>query len=281
MKLRLLIALLTAGTIASSSVSAAQHSQSANSELVLLLQQLQAEVRQLRGEIETQQYRLQKLEKEQLDRYRDMDRRLSSLVLQQADPLAAPAPVAAAPVTSNPVVAETASPSVALGENRAASETNAPVSSSAAATQPVETTVAGSPVEAEAPVAPAEPTVSDRVAYQQAFTLVRERKFDESVQAFEQFIQTYPSSDNLANAYYWIGEVKLAQQQLDSAKAAFETVVSQFVGHRKRPDALYKLGVVQDRLGDSAAQQSSFKQLLDEYPKSSAAGLARNYKPRS
>jgi tol-pal system protein YbgF len=280
MKLRLLIALLTAGTIASSSVSAAQHSQSANSELVLLLQQLQAEVRQLRGEIETQQYRLQKLEKEQLDRYRDMDRRLSSLVLQQADPLAAPAPVAADPVTTNPVV-ETASPSVALGENRAASETNAPVSSSAAATQPVEKTVAGSPVEAEAPVAPAEPTVSDRVAYQQAFTLVRERKFDESVQAFEQFIQTYPSSDNLANAYYWIGEVKLAQQQLDSAKAAFETVVSQFVGHRKRPDALYKLGVVQDRLGDSAAQQSSFKQLLDEYPKSSAAGLARNYKPRS
>ncbi|NRP26721.1 MULTISPECIES: tol-pal system protein YbgF [unclassified Marinobacterium] len=280
MKLRLFIALLTAGTIASSSVSAAQHSQSANSELVLLLQQLQAEVRQLRGEIETQQYRLQKLEKEQLDRYRDMDRRLSSLVLQQADPLAAPAPVAADPVTSNPVV-ETASPSVALGENRAASETNAPVSSSAAATQPVEKTVAGSPVEAEAPVAPAEPTVSDRVAYQQAFTLVRERKFDESVQAFEQFIQTYPSSDNLANAYYWIGEVKLAQQQLDSAKVAFETVVSQFVGHRKRPDALYKLGVVQDRLGDSAAQQSSFKQLLDEYPKSSAAGLARNYKPRS
>ncbi|NRQ01008.1 tol-pal system protein YbgF [Marinobacterium sp. xm-d-530] len=280
MKLRLFIALLTAGTIASSSVSAAQHSQSANSELVLLLQQLQAEVRQLRGEIETQQYRLQKLEKEQLDRYRDMDRRLSSLVLQQADPLAAPAPVAADPVTTNPVV-ETASPSVALGENRAASETNAPVSSSAAATQPVEKTVAGSPVEAEAPVAPAEPTVSDRVAYQQAFTLVRERKFDESVQAFEQFIQTYPSSDNLANAYYWIGEVKLAQQQLDSAKVAFETVVSQFVGHRKRPDALYKLGVVQDRLGDSAAQQSSFKQLLDEYPKSSAAGLARNYKPRS
>lgn len=277
MKLRLLIALLTAGTIASSSVSAAQHSQSANSELVLLLQQLQAEVRQLRGEIETQQYRLQKLEKEQLDRYRDMDRRLSSLVLQQADPLAAPAPIAADPVSTNPVVAEATTPSV----TPTASESSAPASTSTVLIQPVETAVASSPVEPEAPVAPAEPAVSDRVAYQQAFTLVRERKFDESVQAFEQFIQTYPTSDNLANAYYWIGEVKLAQQQLDSAKVAFETVVSQFVGHRKRPDALYKLGVVQDRLGDSAALQSSFKQLLDEYPKSSAAGLARNYKPRS
>lgn len=277
MKLRLIIALLTAGIIASSSVSAAQHSQSANSELVLLLQQLQAEVRQLRGEIETQQYRLQKLEKEQLDRYRDMDRRLSSLVLQQADPLAASSTVATDPVEANPVVNEAAAPNV----NSAASEINPPVSNSDALTQPVDTTLAGSTVNAAEPVAPAEPTVSDRVAYQQAFTLVRERKFDESVQAFEQFIQTYPTSDNLANAYYWIGEVKLAQQQLESAKSAFETVVSQFVGHRKRPDALYKLGVVYDRSGDSAAQQSTFKQLLDEYPKSSAAGLARNYKPRS
>ena len=277
MKLRLLIALLTAGTIASSSVSAAQHSQSANSELVLLLQQLQAEVRQLRGEIETQQYRLQKLEKEQLDRYRDMDRRLSSLVLQQADPLAAPAPIAADPVSTNPVVAEATTPSV----TPTASESSAPASTSTVLPQPDESAVPSSPVEPEAPLAPAKPAVSDRVAYQQAFTLVRERKFDESVQAFEQFIQTYPTSDNLANAYYWIGEVKLAQQQLDSAKVAFETVVSQFVGHRKRPDALYKLGVVMDRLGDAAAQQSSFKQLLDEYPKSSAAGLARNYKPRS
>ena len=277
MKLRLIIALLTAGIIASSSVSAAQHSQSANSELVLLLQQLQAEVRQLRGEIETQQYRLQKLEKEQLDRYRDMDRRLSSLVLQQADPLAAPSSVATDPVEATPVVTEAAAPNA----NSAASEINAPVSNSNALTQPADTTLAGSTVNAAEPVTPAEPTVSDRVAYQQAFTLVRERKFDESVQAFEQFIQTYPTSDNLANAYYWIGEVKLAQQQLDSAKSAFETVVSQFVGHRKRPDALYKLGVVYDRLGDGAAQQSTFKQLLDEYPKSSAAGLARNYKPRS
>jgi len=277
MKLRLLIALLTAGTIASSSVSAAQHSQSANSELVLLLQQLQAEVRQLRGEIETQQYRLQKLEKEQLDRYRDMDRRLSSLVLQQADPMAAPAPIAADPVSTTPVAAETSTPSAAP----VVAETSAPISTGSALTQPAETIVASSPVETTAPVTPVEPAVSDRVAYQQAFTLVRERKFDESVQAFEQFIQTYPTSDNLANAYYWIGEVKLAQQQLDSAKTAFETVVSQFVGHRKRPDALYKLGVVQDRLGDSLAQQNSFKQLLEEYPKSSAAGLARNYKPRS
>lgn len=277
MKLRLLIALLTAGTIASSSVSAAQHSQSANSELVLLLQQLQAEVRQLRGEIETQQYRLQKLEKEQLDRYRDMDRRLSSLVLQQADPMAAPAPIAADPVSTTPIAAETSTPSAAP----VVAETIAPISTGSALTQSAETTVASSPVETTAPVTPVEPAVSDRVAYQQAFTLVRERKFDESVQAFEQFIQTYPTSDNLANAYYWIGEVKLAQQQLDSAKTAFETVVSQFVGHRKRPDALYKLGVVQDRLGDSLAQQNSFKQLLEEYPKSSAAGLARNYKPRS
>jgi len=251
MKSTLSIVLLTAGIFASSSVSAAGHSQSANSELVLLLQQLQNEVRQLRGEVETQQYRLQKLEKEQLDRYRDVDRRLSAFVLQQADD-------GQLPTTAEPIAEEASTPDVPLQTNLPAQESTV-----------TDTANQG-----------ADPLVSDRVAYQQAFTLVRERQFDDAISAFEQFVSTYPTSDNLANAYYWIGEVKLAQQNLAPAKAAFETVVNQFLTHRKRPDALYKLGVVQDRLGDKAGQEASFQLLINEYPTSSAAGLARNYKSR-
>lgn len=256
MKRSLSIVLLTAGIIASSSVSAASHSQSANSELVLLLQQLQNEVRQLRGEVETQQYRLQKLEKEQLERYRDVDRRLSSVLLQQAD-------------TGQTTLTESTSTESAVAEPSERPEQTAP-----------QVVSADTGVTPDAQMQTDEPIVSDRVAYQQAFTLVRERKFDEAIASFEQFVVAYPSSDNLANAYYWIGEVKLAQQDLAPAQSAFETVVNQFLTHRKRPDALYKLGVVQDRLGNKSGLEASFKLLIDEYPTSSAAGLARNYKSR-
>jgi tol-pal system protein YbgF len=265
MKKALVIALMTAG-FASSPVSAANHSASANSELVLLIQQLQAEVRQLRGEIETQQYRLQNLEKDQLDRYRDVDRRLSALILQQGDsPISAP------------------SDSVASDSPSVTGVTDTSVTEQTITDQLIGQSVVDQPVVAQQPVQPEPvpvPTVDDKTAYQNAFGLVRERKFDEAITAFQEFIRFYPESDNLANAYYWIGEVKLAQQELEAAQLAFESVVSQFPAHRKRPDALYKLGVVKDRRGDATGQALAFQMLLDEYPTSSAAGLARNYKPR-
>ena len=240
---------LAVALAASSLVQAESLSQSAQSELVLMIQQLQAEVRQLRGEIETQQYRVQKLEREQLERYRDVDRRLSALILSGGS-AAAPAPQPAAP---------------------------------AAAPEPTEQTPSQQPVAAApapAAPAPAATAVSDSEAYASAFALVRERRFEEALTAFEGFVATYPSSDRLANAHYWIGEVQLAQQKLEPARAAFQLVVDQFSQHPKRPDALYKLGVAQDRLGDVAARTSTFEQLIANYPKSSAAGLARNYQSR-
>ncbi len=244
---RLTLAVLLA---ASSLAQAESLSQSAQSELVLMIQQLQAEVRQLRGEIETQQYRFQKLEREQLERYRDVDRRLSALILGGGSAAApAPQPAASAP---------------------------APVEQ-APAQEPVAATPALS-APAPAPAAPA--AISDSDAYASAFALVRERRFEEALTAFEGFVATYPSSDRLANAHYWIGEVQLAQQKLEPARAAFKLVVDQFGQHPKRPDALYKLGVTQDRLGDLAARTSTFEQLITNYPKSSAAGLARNYQSR-
>lgn len=245
----LLLPVLLAASVGSGQVYAETLSQSAQSELVLMIQQLQAEVRQLRGEIETQQYRMQKLEREQLERYRDVDRRLSALILG-TDAGTAPAPEPAA--------------------SPAAPDTDAPAREVAA--QPV--------APAPAPVPAAAPSIDDTQAYAAAFGLVRERRFEEALQAFQDFVSTYPSSDKLANAHYWIGEVQLAQQKLEPARAAFQLVVDQFGDHTKRPDALYKLGVTQDRLGDIAGRTQSFDKLVAEYPQSSAAGLARNYQAR-
>ncbi len=254
MKKQILATILAAG-FASSFTFAEGLNQSAQSELLLMVQQLQAEVRQLRGEVETQKYKQQKMEREQLERYRDMDRRLSALILSQAEAASvAPLPeLAPETVSEDPVVA---------GPETADMQT--PVVDPPRIAVP-EVTV---------------PKIDDQDAYQQAFALVRERRFDEAVTAFDSFIQKYPQSDNLANAYYWIGEVKLAQQKLEPAGQAFQTVVQRYKQHRKRPDALYKLGVVQDRLGKVAESKQSFEMLITEYPDSSAAGLARNYQSR-
>lgn len=58
-----------------------QHNETAsnNSELLLIVQQLQDEVRTLRGQLEQQSYKLKQMEQQQLDRYRDLDRRINGL----------------------------------------------------------------------------------------------------------------------------------------------------------------------------------------------------------
>lgn len=82
-------------------VAAPAGSVTGSTELMLIVQQLQDEVRSLRGQLEQQGYRLKQMEQQQLDRYRDLDRRLSSV---QQGGVVAPAgsSLSASPSTSNP-----------------------------------------------------------------------------------------------------------------------------------------------------------------------------------
>ena len=75
-----------------------------NSDLIVLLQQLQDEVRSLRGQLESQTRKIKRMEDEQRDRYRDLDRRISYLMNSAgtAAPATAPRPAtsAATPATA-------------------------------------------------------------------------------------------------------------------------------------------------------------------------------------
>lgn len=198
----------------------------ARNDTAMVLQQLQDEVRTLRGMVEQQQHQLRQMEQQQRDRYRDLDRRLAA---GQAAPQASSQSVSSAS-------------SVAL------------------------------------PAADSTPT--DAQAYQEAFALVRSKDFSGALEAFDLFIERYPDSARLPNAYYWVGEVNLAEQKLARAKAAFEQVLSAFPEHRKAADASYKLGVIYHQMGDQAQANDMFNKTISGYPDSSAANLARDYLQR-
>ncbi|ANG62401.1 tol-pal system protein YbgF [Marinobacterium aestuarii] len=213
-------------------------------QLMMMLQQLQDEVRSLRGQVESQQYAFDRMQKDQLERYRDLDRRMGALITGAA---------------AAPVVPE-------LNSDAALPD-------------------AAAPGPEGAPIAPAynAPSASagsggDDQAYQDAFALVRERKFNEAAGAFERFVQDYPASARLANAHYWLGEIYLAQQQLDLAQTAFSRVVDDFPGSTKLPDALYKLGVLNYQRGNTAESARYLERVIRDFPQSSAARLAQNFK---
>ncbi|KGK42717.1 hypothetical protein LH51_05375 [Nitrincola sp. A-D6] len=226
----------------SGDASAAPAGVSSQSELMLLVLQLQEDVRFLRGELETTQHKLQRLEADSSDRYRDMDRRLSVLMQAAMDsdslpPLSAP---------SDLLPADTLPPSEAESD----------------------------------PAIVAEPaSADDQLAYDEAFALVRARDFDAAIGAFEAFVQRYPEHANTANGYYWLGELHLAKESPELASSAFETVLERFPNHHKVPDALYKLGVTLSRLGEQERSRHLLQRVISEYPQSTAATLAQSFQP--
>ncbi len=204
---------------------------SPQAELFLQLQQLQEEVARLRGTLEEQQYEIQQLKQQSLERYQDLDSRLSSAAQ-------APAPLAPA-----------AAP----------------------------TSAAQAPASAPAPAAngaPGDPA-KEKLFYDAAFDLIKAKDFVKADQAFSAFLRKYPNSQYSGNAQYWLGEVKLAQGDLQGAGRAFAQVSQSYPQHQKVADSLYKLADVEQRLGNTAKAKGILQQVIAQYPGTSAAQLAQ------
>jgi len=221
---------------ASSAAQAQQSATSAQSELFLQLQQLQEEVALLHGLIEEQQYRLNKLQRESLERYEALERRLSE---------AEASPTTASPATTPSIVTETAAP--------------------AKAKQPPKPTADTEPVDPE----------QEQLYYEAAFDLIKTRDFDQAEQALSGFLHRYPDSQYAANAQYWLGEVYLTKGEAEPAHAAFARVVENWPEHAKVPDALYKQADAAQRLGQSDEAQRLLNEVIEKHPNSSAAKLAQ------
>lgn len=230
---------LGAGSAVNRTVVPVNNPASSQSEMVLILQQLQDEVRALRGQVEQQAYQIKQMERQQLDRYRDLDRRISAA--------AVPAPVSAP---------------------------TAPAADAASTSANVVSTTQTTPPQASIPTS----SLTDAQAYSAAFNLMRSGDYANAAAAFSAFTKDYPQSDRLANAYYWLGEIHLAEQRPEQARESFMLVMTNFPTHQKAPDAAYKLGIVYDQLGDSKKSAEYLDLVINKYPDSSAVRLAKAFK---
>ncbi|MBZ0333726.1 tol-pal system protein YbgF [Marinobacter sp. AL4B] len=122
------------------------------------------------------------------------------------------------------------------------------------------------------------PDAEERQTYNQIIDLIRNQKaYDDAITQLYEFVDQYPEGDLTVNAYYWLGEVYLAKPQLEQAKQAFTIVATRYDDHRKAADAVYKLGVTLDKLGEKGEAKRRMQMVVDHYPDSSAADLARKF----
>ena len=156
----------------------------ANAQIFDLVEMLQQEVQQLRGQVEELNYNLGRLKEDQKQRYLDLDRRIVSLST-------------AAPVTKESRVAsvtdQTTQPKIVVRQVKVIS-TAVPIASATETSTTQTQTLAGQ--------APNDPEAA-KIAYKAAYALIRKRQFDASIVALLAFVKNFPQSVLVGNAYYW------------------------------------------------------------------------------
>ncbi len=113
------------------------------------------------------------------------------------------------------------------------------------------------------------------VDYEAALKVVLSGKTLEGREKMTAFLQRYPGSKLEPNALYWIGETWYSDKSYDKAILAFKDVTTKFPKHDKASAALFKLGACYEQLKDKGNAQFYWQALLEDFPKSEAAGLAR------
>jgi tol-pal system protein YbgF len=209
--------------IVANQVEAAQH-----------LDEVQSNVRQLRGRLEELEHSNEALAKQQRDLYADLDKRLAAVRGAAAGGAAAGS---------------------ASGETAAEGGAATPGAAAAAA--------AGNA-----------PSSVEQAVYTQAFDALKAGSYSVAITGFKDFLGTYPASALAENAQYWLGEAYYVNHDYEAAAGAFRAVLKKWPDSRKAPDALLKLGYTQYAQKQYAAARATLTEVTRKYPGSDSAKLA-------
>ncbi|WP_407529239.1 tol-pal system protein YbgF [Methylobacterium oryzisoli] len=269
-------------------------------DLVVRLNRLENQSRQMAGQIETLQYENRQL-KEQLRKFQEdveyrfqegkggrpaapaaggtpakpqkrsdaFDPTLSPSAPGAPQPLGATAPstpraVAAAPAT--PSTTATLAPPAAALDDEAAPGFGEPVDLA----PPRAPAAVAPPVRARESIA-ATGTGDAKADYEAAYAYVLQRQYEQAEMSLRQFIQSHPRDALVPDATYWLGESYLQRNRTREAAEQFLKVSTDYARSRKAPDAMLKLGTSLNALGAREQACATLAELERKFPQASAS----------
>ena len=209
-------------------------------EMSQRVDQLERELRELRGEVDALVQANAALKKQQLDIAADLEPRLAAIEARE----------------------------------RAAAEAEAAAQAAAPAGQGASTPVEGSAME---PGAAAADTggKSPELRYGEAFDALKAGKYPEAIAGMQEFLTLHPNHPLADNAQYWLGQTYYVTRDYERAIAAFAAVGVRPTDPAKTPDALLKKGLSEIELKRPDAARATLADLVNRFPNSDAARTAR------
>lgn len=221
-----------------------------SAKLIDKIQSLQQEVQELRGQLEVQAHDLKLLQQQQVAFYKDLDTRLGSAAGKSTQ-LKPPTDISLGNKT--PTYQPTAKTNVVPAKTTTAAKAPLPI----------------------IPVSRSNPA-DEQISYLAAYELVKNKRYDDGIQAMQTFVQKYPKGGYTANAEYWLGELYMVKKDYSKAIEHFEVVLQQFPSSSKSAASMLKVGYAFAATGDNQEAKRRFQQVVRTYPDTPTAKLAAN-----
>ncbi|TCB66530.1 YbgF trimerization domain-containing protein [Acinetobacter sp. ANC 4178] len=234
-----------------------------NWQLMQKNQQLENDIRSLRGRIEEQENTIEQLKNDLNNRYTDLDQRLE-LLQQKIDP------DSSAPTEDNQ---QDTSPS-----SNATTSTTAPAVVNNASNPTPVATAPTKAINTDATLTTSnqqQTTDLEKAAYTVALDAYKQGGAKKAIAPMQNFIKNHPNSIYISNAYFWLAEFNLAIEPTNytEAKRNYNIVVNQYPQSSKAARALYQLYSIAKDVDRNTALANQYKtRLLKQYPKSEEAG---------
>jgi tol-pal system protein YbgF len=108
---------------------------------------------------------------------------------------------------------------------------------------------------------------------------LKQNSYGAARESFSALLRTYPKSELAADAQFLIAESYFSEKWYEKAILEYQVVISRYTKSKRRPAALYKQARSFEITGDMANAKSRYTDLVNVYPKSAEAGLAKKKLP--
>jgi len=129
-------------------------------------------------------------------------------------------------------------------------------------------------VEEQKKAGPAQPVNPDEL-YQKGLDTFKNGDAQKARELLTRFIEHNPNHAMVPNAHYWLGETYYSEKKYDQAILEFQEIIKNYPDKEKVPAAELKQGMAFKELGDLKSARYLFKKVIDDFPASDEAKLAK------
>ena len=115
---------------------------------------------------------------------------------------------------------------------------------------------------------------SEEEVYKSAIESLQNQDFEKATSMFKFFIDNFTDEEKLPLSYFWLGEISLIQNNLQTSNEYFLALVTLYPSHYRTPLAHKKIGDIFLKKNELQKAKDKYNFVIREYPNDTASSLA-------